>query len=330
VNRARFWAPDKEADPAALATLHHCLVTVTRLLAPAAPFLSDWMHRALVGSSVHLARFPAPGAPRDAELEGAMDAVRRLASLARAAREDIGLGVRQPLARMVVAYPGTVDAPAFGRLAGLLGAEVNVKAVEVVASDAALVTLRAKPNFRALGKRYGKETPVAAAAAARLSAEQLRTLEAGGGAQVEVDGRQFEYLSGDVEVTREVASDLAVQSEGPYVAALDPALTPALRQEGLAREMVNRIQRLRRDAGYDISTRVTLAVDGPPEVLAAVQAHSAFIQGETLARGLTVGGRADRPDREQEVTLDGLAAVIGIQRLDDARLPRRRTHTDRA
>ena len=330
VNRARFWAADREADPAALATLHTCLVTVSRLLAPAAPFVSDWLHRALVGSSVHLAVFPAPGALRDEPLEEAMDAVRRLASLARAAREDIGLGVRQPLGRMKVALSGTVRGDVFDRLAGLLKAEVNVKELEVVDSDAALVSLRAKPNFRSLGRRYGKDTPAAAAAAALLSAQQLRALEGGGAAEVEVDGRRFEYLSEDVVVSREVASDLAVQSDGPFVVALDPVLTPTLRQEGLAREMVNRIQRLRKEAGYDITTRIALAIDGAPDLLVAVRAHAEFIQGETLARELAVGSRADRPDREQTVTLDGLDAVIGIQRRDDARTPGRHTHTERA
>ncbi len=330
LNRARFWAADGEADPEALATLHAALVTVSRLLAPAAPFLSDWMHRALDGSSVHLARFPAAGAERNEALEAAMDAVRRLASLARAAREEVGLGVRQPLGRMVVAVPRAVQGPVFDSLLELLRHEVNVKAVEVVESDADLVSLRAKPNFRSLGKRYGKDTPAAAAAAARLTVEQLRALEGGGGATVEVNGTQFEYLSEDVAVTREVASDLAVQSDGPYVAALDPALTPALRQEGLAREMVNRIQRLRKDAGYDITTRVALAIDGSPDLLAAVRGHAEFIQGETLARELVVGSRADRPDREQTLTLDGHDAIIGIQRRDDARPSGRSTHTDRA
>lgn len=330
LNRARFWAPDREADPAALATLHHCLVTVSRLLAPAAPFLSDWLHRALIGTSVHLARFPAQGAAQDAGLEAAMDAVRRLASLARAAREAVGHGVRQPLARMVVAVPAGVRGPAFDALLGLLQAEVNVRAVAVAESDADLVRLRAKPNFRSLGKRYGKETPAAAAAAARLDAAQLRTLEAGGEAGVEVDGRRFDYLSADVEVTREVVSDLAVQSDGPFVAALDPALTPELRQEGLARELVNRIQRLRKDAGYEVTTRVALAIDGPAELLEAVRGHAAFIRGETLARELAVGSRADRPDREQSVTLDDLEAVIGIHPLDDTRPAGRRTHTGTA
>jgi isoleucyl-tRNA synthetase len=133
-----------------------------------------------------------------------------------------------------------------------------------------------------------------------------------------------------VAVSREVASDLAVQSDGPFVAALDPVLTPALRQEGLAREMVNRIQRLRKEAGYDITTRVAVAIDGAPDLLSAVRGHAEFIQGETLASELVVGSRADRPDREQTVTLDGLEAVIGIQRRDDARPTGRRTHTDTA
>jgi isoleucyl-tRNA synthetase len=98
----------------------------------------------------------------------------------------------------------------------------------------------------------------------------------------------------------------------------------------LAREVVNRVQRLRKEAGYDITTRVALAIDGAPELLAAIRGHAEFIQGETLARELAVGSRADRPDREQSVTLDGLDAVIGIQRRDDARPTGWRTHTDRA
>lgn len=259
-----------------------------------------------------------------------MDGVRRLASLARAAREEIGRGVRQPLGRMLVAVPASVRGEAFAALLDLLAAEVNVKQVEVVSSDADLVRLQAKPNFRALGKRYGKETPAAAAAAARLGADQLRSLEAGGTASVEVDGRRFDYLSEDVAVSREVTSDLAVQSDGPFVVALDPALTPELRREGLAREMVNRIQRLRRDAGYTPSTRVALAIDGPPGLLDAVREHTDFICGETLARALAVGARAERPDREQAVTLDGLEATIGVTTWDDAGRRPAPTHTGTA
>ncbi len=311
LSRARFWAPDRAADPAAVATLHECLVTVARLLAPAAPFASDWMHRALAGTSVHLAGFPVAGTRRDPALEGAMDAVRRLASLARAAREAGNLRVRQPLARMQVAVPAAVRGPEFDALLPLLAAEVNVRAVEPVASDTDLVRLRAKANFRSLGRRFGKATPAVAARVATLPAELLRRLERG--EAVTLDGTG-EILPEDVTVEREVTSDWLVQSDGPFVAALDPALTPALREEGLARELVNRVQRMRKDAGYEYTTRIALTVDGDAEVLAAARAHAAFIREETLARALDVGTRAGAPDLEQQADLDGRAAVVGIRR----------------
>ncbi len=173
LSRARFWAPDHEADPAAVATLHECLATVARLLAPAAPFASDWLHRALTGQSVHLSGFPVTGRRRDEALEGAMDAVRRLTSLGRAARETKNIRVRQPLSAMQVAVPARFRGPLFDELLALLQSEVNVRAVSPVASDADLVRLKAKPNFRALGKKFGKRTQEAAAAVAKLDVDAL-------------------------------------------------------------------------------------------------------------------------------------------------------------
>ena len=169
LNRPRFWAPDREADRGRAGdAARRCLVTVSRLLAPAAPFASDWLHRALAGSSVHLAAFPAPGGARDTALEAAMDAVRRLASLARAAREEIGLGVRQPLGRMLVAVPAGVQGPVFDSLLELLRREVNVKSVEVVPLGRRPRDAPGQAQFPGRsGKRYGKETPAAAAAAAQ-------------------------------------------------------------------------------------------------------------------------------------------------------------------
>jgi isoleucyl-tRNA synthetase len=319
VNRARFWAPDSVADPAALATLHEALVGVSRMLAPAAPFLSDWLHRALTGTSVHLARFPVPAARRDEGLDAAMDAVRRLASLAHSARQQRKLGVRQPLARMQVAVPAAAHGRSLEALLELLRLEVNVKAVDVVASDAELVTLRAKPNFRSLGKRYGKRTPAVAARAASLSPDQLRGLEVGTSATLELDGEQVTYLPEDVLVEREVASEWLIASDGPYVAALDPTLSDALRGEGYAREMVNRIQRLRKDAGYVYTDRIGLWISGDGPVLEAVRGHADYIREETLARRLEVGSRAPAPDLEQEVDIDGHGVVVGVQRHTDGR-----------
>ncbi len=330
VNRARFWAVDATPDPAALATLSEALVTVSRLLAPAAPFASDWLHRALEGTSVHLARFPVVAGHREPALEGAMDAVRRLASLAHGARQERRLPVRQPLARMQVAVPAAVRGAAFDELLELLRLEVNVKAVEVVGSDADLVRLRARPNFRSLGKRYGKRTPAIAAAAAALTAEQLRGLEQGGTATLEVDGETASFLPEDVVVEREVASEWIVASDGPFVVALDPVLTDALRREGTARELVNRIQRLRKEAGYDYTDRIRVWMDGDGSVLDAARLHAEFIRGETLARRLEAGARAPAPDLQQEVDIDGHAVVIGVQRDRDGRAGNGPQPTDRA
>jgi isoleucyl-tRNA synthetase len=319
LNRPRFWAPDSVADPAALATLHEALTTVSRLLAPAAPFVSDWLGRGLGGTSVHLAGFPVPRGLRRPELEAAMDAVRRLASLARSAREDRNIRVRQPLRRMQVAVPAAVRGPALTELLDLLRQEVNVKEIEVVASDTDLVRLRPKPNFRTLGKRYGKRTPAVAAAAATLTPGQLRGLEEGSPATVQLDGESVTYLPEDVAVEREVASDWLVQSSGSFVVALDPQLDESLRREGLAREVVNRVQRIRKEAGYLYTDRIALWIDGDPPVVAAVRDHAGFIQGETLARWLEEGARAPTPDLEQRVDIDGYGAVVGVQRHQDGR-----------
>jgi isoleucyl-tRNA synthetase len=319
VNRSRFWAPDAVADPAALATLLEALTTVSRLLAPAAPFVSDWLHRALAGTSAHLARFPVPHGLRSPELEAAMDAVRRLASLARSAREERNIRVRQPLGRMQVAVPAAVRGAVLNDLLELLRLEVNVKEIEVVASDTDLVRLRPKPNFRSLGKRYGKRTPAVAAAAATLTPVQLQNLEDGSPATLELEGGPVTYLPEDVAVEREVTSDWLVQSNGPFVAALDPRLDESLRREGLAREVVNRVQRIRKEAGYMYSDRIALWIDGAAPVLDAVRAHAPFIRGETLARRLEVVARAPAPDLEQHVDIDGHGVVVGVQRHQDGR-----------
>jgi len=316
LSRARFWAPDTAADPAAVRALRNALLTVARLLAPAAPFASDWLHRALSGSSVHLASFPEAAAAGEAELRLAMRAIRTLTTLARAAREAGGLRVRQPLGLMRIAVPATVRPALSEGLLRLLAREVNVKRVELVGGEGELVALRGKPNFRALGKRYGKATPAAAQAVARLGADQLRALEDGGTAAVEHDGTRYEYEVGDVSIERAVVSDWLVQSDGPFVAALDPAVTADLRSEGLAREFVSRIQRLRKDAGYDYTARIAVAITGPEPVHSAAAAHRAFVCGETLALRLDLGPPSGwTPDRSEQVDIDDHAVTLAVGRL---------------
>jgi isoleucyl-tRNA synthetase len=282
--------------------LHEVLVTLARLLAPAAPFASDWLHRGLAGTSVHLAPFPVARSRRNSELETAMDAIRRLASLARSAREERNIRVRQPLGRMRVAVPAGVQGPMLDSLLELLRLEVNVKAIEIVAGDTELVRLRAKANFRTLGKRYGKRTPAVAAAAATLAQGQLRDLENGTAVTIELEGEPVAFYPDDVTVEREVATDWMVQSSGPFVVALDPELDESLRREGLARELINRVQRVRKQAGYSFTDRIALWVE--------------------------IAARTTSPDLEQEVDLDGRGVVVGVERYLDSRDPRVPQHTD--
>jgi len=267
-----------------------------------------------VGSSVHLAGWPDSPRAADPALDEAMAAVRRLASLARAARESGKIRVRQPLGKLGIAVPASVRGPVFERLLPILQAEVNVKEIVIAASDLELVKLRAKPNFRSLGKRFGKETQLVAQAVTGLTADQLRALEAGGQVTADVDGRPIVYFSEDIVVEREVATDWLVASDGPYVAALDPNLTPELAQEGQAREIVHHIQRLRREAGFHVADRIALGVDGTEAILETSKQYRAFIVEETLTRQFAIGGSIPRADLSSEVEIDGHAVTLSLRR----------------
>ncbi len=319
-SRSRFWAPGRDADPAAAATLAECLVAVVRMIAPAAPFASDWIHRAVAGRSVHLADFPARNsAAIDVDLERAMDGIRRLASLGRSAREAGNRRVRQTLGTMRVAVPKEVDNARFRELLELLAQEMNVKAVEVVGSDANLVRLKAKGNFRSLGKRFGKDTPRVAALVTTLGPELLRRLEQGHPVVVEFEGAPIDLLPDDVVIEREVTSEWLVQTAGPFVVALDPVITPDLARDGLAREVVSRVQRLRKDAGYEYTTRIALAVSGGEAVLDAVRIHAEFVQGETLAETLFVGQVLDPCDARDDARIDDHQVTLSVRRSAEGR-----------
>ncbi|MDB4899634.1 MAG: Isoleucyl-tRNA synthetase, partial [Gemmatimonadetes bacterium] len=272
-SRKRFYDVDGADNRAAFATLHEVLVVATRLLAPFAPFVTDWIHRELAGTSVHLASYVREGAaPPDLSLERLMTAVRTLATLGRGAREQAGINVRQPLSRMVCVAPGVREA-ALRDLLPVLAAELNIKSIELATSGDALVTLEAKPNFRALGKKFGKKTPLAAEAVTKFTSEHLRAFLSGGELLVTVDGETHGLDQEDVTILRRASGELIVQEEHGFFAAIDPAITPALRQEGVARELISRVQRMRRDAGLAVSDRIRLYVDGDPAIREAAESH---------------------------------------------------------
>ena len=177
-----------------------------------------------------------------------------------------------------------------------------------------LVSLEARPSFRALGKRFGKATPQAAEAIRKLSAEAVARFEAGEPVTIDVGGAAHRLEAGDLVVQRHARGDVVVRSDGAVVAAIDPALTDALRQEGLAREVVSRVQRLRREAGYQVTDRISVWVSGDGAVEEATRCHADYIAGEVLAREVTVGNGAPAADLGQDVDLDGKRAHLAVRR----------------
>jgi isoleucyl-tRNA synthetase len=317
--RGRFYDVSSPDNRAAFATLHEVLVVACRLLAPFAPFVTDWMHRELVGTSVHLAPYVRDGRAAgdvDPALERLMDAVRTLATLGRGAREQAGIPVRQPLSRLVCVAPRVSDA-ALREMLPVLAAELNIKTIELATSGDALVTLEARPNFRALGRKFGKKTPLAAAAVTAFTSDHLRAFESGSELLVTVDGETHGLGPDDLTIVRRASGDLVVQEEHGFFAAIDPSITPALKREGVARELISRVQRMRKDAGLAVSDRIRAWIAGDQEIEDAANEYRSHIAAEVLAHALEIGGSIP-PDikTRQGVELDGLYTELALTRDD--------------
>jgi isoleucyl-tRNA synthetase len=317
-SRARFWAPNNEFTDdtnAAFATLHEVLVVVCRLLAPFAPYVTDQLHRELVGSSVHLASYVRADAPTpDVGLERLMASVRTLATLGRAAREQAKINVRQPLSRMVCVAPKAND-DELRTLLPVLATELNIKTIEIATSGDALVTLEAKPNFRALGKKFGKKTPLAAEAVSKFTSAHLREFLNGAELLVTVDGETHGLDADDLTIVRRASSELVVEEEHGFFAAIDPTITPELKREGLAREIISRVQRMRKDAGLAVSDRIKLSIGGDALVLEAAAEHRDWIADEVLATEVAVGEGLKESVQmlaRQTVDLDGIHADLAL------------------
>jgi isoleucyl-tRNA synthetase len=319
LSRARFYDVDSADNRAAFATLHEVLAVTCRLLAPFAPFLSDWVHNELVGDSVHVAPYKRAGEQsRDQNLEAAMNHIRNLSTLGRAAREEAGVKVRQPLSRMVCVIPRAPTASngaqdEVSQLASLLSTELNVKQVSFLSSADDLVQLEAKPNFRNLGKKFGKDTPLAAKAVSVLTSGALLGFEKGEPLAISVGNETKVLDPDDLTIIRRASGDLIVKETSGYFAAIDATVTPELRMEGLAREVVSRIQRMRKDAGLAVSDRIALAVSGTPELEEAVRTHQDRIADEVLAVRISVGDDG-KINAAQSVDIDGHPASIAFER----------------
>ena len=322
LNRARFYDVDTPDSRAAFATLHEALVVTCRLLAPFAPFATDWMHRELTGGTVHTAPYTrndeggdARNVHADADLERAMTHLRTLATLARAAREEADVKVRQPLSHMVCVVPQGASATLRGMIP-LLASELNVKAVEFAETGDALVRLEAKANFRSLGKRFGKATPLAAQAVTALTSEALAAFERGEPVAISVNGESHQLAPEDLTVVRRASGSLVVKESAGFFAAIDPTVTPTLRREGFARELVSKIQRMRKEAGFAVSDRIVVYVAGDPELETTAREFTDYISGEVLARELIVGESLPTTvNVAQSLELDGLQVRVALKRV---------------
>ena len=312
-SRSRFYEVTSADNRAAFATLHEVLVVAARLLAPFAPFLSDWLHRELAGASVHLASYRRAGvSPPDLRLEGAMREIRTLARLGRAAREEASIKVRQPLSQLVCVVPQQF-ANDVGSLFDLLEAELNVKSVTLATSADSLVTLEAKPNFRSLGRKFGQSTPLAARAVAAFTSDELRAFEQGRPLAVSVGNESRTLDHDDVVIVRRASGTLTVKEEDGRFAAIDPTVTPELRREGIVRELVSQLQRLRRDLGFSVSDRIRLRIAAPEEAQAAIGEYNSWIANELLARDLSLGEVA-MDQQAHELDLDGSVVRVALSK----------------
>ncbi|MGZ8648046.1 MAG: isoleucine--tRNA ligase [Solirubrobacteraceae bacterium] len=305
-SRARFW----DGDPAAFGTLRTCLVGVAHLLAPFCPFVADEIYDNLDGAepSVHLCDFPEVGA-RDVELEAAMGVVRETVRLGLAARGQAKLGVRQPLRAAVVVAAGG-ERSAIERLEDIVRAELNVRHLRYVSQADELGAVEIKPNYRALGPRFGRHMPQVAAAVAALDparvAEAMRSDRAVG---ISVDGHDHELGPDDLLLAISPLEGYQLEREGSHAVALELELDDDLLREGLAREIVHAVQNARKTAGLEVADRIELTLGGDEELLAAARAFEPHLAGETLAVRVSYDGAAG-----EEATVKGRPLHIGVRR----------------
>ena len=291
-SRRRFWKGEMSDDKrSAYQTLHTCLKSLSVMISPIAPFYADRLYRDLTGAdeSVHLASFPeAEAACIDTELEARMALAQQISSQVLSLRKRERLRVRQPLRRVLVPVLNEQMASRIETMANLIKGEVNVKAIEVVRdgeNTEVSIVKRVKPDFKALGPKFGKRMKAVAAAVDALDTEGIAELEREGRVAVNPDDGQGEALVevAEVAILTDDIPGWLVSSVGGVTVALDISLDDALKGEGRARELANRVQNLRKDAGLEVTDRITLTVDAAPEVEAVMKDNLDYIAHETLA-----------------------------------------------
>ena len=315
-SRRRFWKSEDDADKAhAYTTLYDVLLTLSKIGAPFVPFITEAIYRNLredtMPASVHLCDFPQfAGEHRDPSLDQQMAVVQTVVRLGRSLRSEYDLKVRMPLKGIHVATRDMSLKQNIDELKHLVMDELNVKDVWFGEDETVLATYSAKPNFKLLGPKLGPKIKVCAAAVAKLDTEAIHQVLQGESLTLDLMGEAFVMEADDLLVSRVPREGLAVASEGRIVVALETELTPALREEGLAREFISRVQNLRKQADLDVSDRIHVHFRGSEAVTHAVSAHRKTIEGEVLALSVDV---VDDPQGET-FELNGEPAEIAVTR----------------
>ncbi len=320
-SRRRFWKGEMNADKqAAYDTLSECLLTVAKLMAPIAPFMADTIFSAIggksaEGSSVHLSLYPEINAALiDTKLEARMAKAQTISSLVRQMRERAKIKVRQPLERLLIPCANRYDIEELRKVEEIVLDEVNVKRVEyVLFGDSDVIKRKAKANFKALGARLGKQMKSVAARIQTMNDEEITRYEQQLFIEFMIEGENVRVERGEIDITAQDVEGWLVSGEAGVTVALDTHITPELQSEGIAREFVNRIQNLRKDSGFEVTDRITIAVGGAPDVLKdAIARHESYIAQETLAGKITANGDSVEGS---DIDLGELTAKVAIARL---------------
>ena len=300
LNRKRFWGKEMSEDKlSAYQTLYTCLMTVAKLLAPFAPFYADELYHDLGGEleSVHLDKFPvADEAAIDHDLEERMSIAQKITSMVLALRRKVNIKVRQPLQQIMIPAVDATQKAHIEAVADLLKNEVNVKEVNFIEGQGILVK-KVKCNFRVMGKKFGKLMKGVAAQMSALDQDQIAAFEKAGNITLNVDGQEAVVEVADVEIISEDIPGWLVSNDGNLTVALEVELTPELKKEGMARELINRIQNLRKETGLEITDRIKVTVAPHDETHAAIEAFGDYIKGQVLADAIT---EADNNGAETE------------------------------
>ncbi|MCK5824976.1 MAG: isoleucine--tRNA ligase [Ichthyobacteriaceae bacterium] len=318
LSRRRFWKGDYQEDKiSAYQTLYTCLNTVAKLASPIAPFFMDRLYKDLNATtgkeqfeSIHLAEWPVYDATKvDSELEERMHKAQTITSMVLSLRKKDQLKVRQPLQKIMVPVLDEKVKSQIEAIADLVLAEVNVKEMELLSDASGILVKSIKPNFKALGPKFGKNMKFVGQAIAKFGQEEISTIEKVGELTIDVNGAQETITLAEVEIMTQDIEGWTVANQNGLTVALDVTITAELKKEGIARELVNRIQNLRKDSGFEVTDKINVEIEKVEELENSAFDNVEYIKSETLTETLTF---VDEVSNGFEVEFDGITTKIGI------------------